>query len=190
MPLAMAVGSFFTEYGGELITAAVAVSIAIVGAVAAALRDRRTAASTAIASERTLRRDAYTALLAAAGRLGSALPDSGTPDGGKVSPDVKPRVDEAMATLFETAALAMIVGSEDAREEIMRLQAAALQLADVAGGSERTTEAVLEWSRAKTNLLELARFEAGVSRQRPKLVPEPPLDPLPGAAPGVSSREA
>ena len=185
MPRAVVVGSFFTEYGGELITAAVAVSIALVGAVAAALRDRHAAASAAIVSERTLRRDAYTALLAAAGRLGSALPDSGTSDGGEVSPEVKTRVNEAMGTLFEAAALAMIVGSEDAREEIMRLQAAALRIADVTGGRDDTT--VLEWSRAKTNLLALARFEAGVSKKPPELVPEPPLDPLPGAAPGVSS---
>ena len=35
MSLAMVAGSFFTEYGGELITAAVAVLIAIVGAAAA-----------------------------------------------------------------------------------------------------------------------------------------------------------
>ena len=112
MSLAMVAGSFFTEYGGELITAAVAVLIAIVGAAAAALRDRRTASTAAVTSERTLRRDAYTALLAAAGRLGSALVDSRASEDRDANADVIARVDEAMDALFEAAALAMIVGSE------------------------------------------------------------------------------
>ena len=89
--------------------------------------------------------------------------------------DVIARVDEAMDALFEAAALAMIVGSE----EIMRLQFAASQMTDdVAVGRERATETLSSWARAKTNLLELARFEAGISKKRPEIEPEPLLDPL------------
>ena len=179
MSLAMVAGSFFTEYGGELITAAVAVLIAIVGAAAAALRDRRTASTAAVTSERTLRRDAYTALLAAAGRLGSALVDSRASEDRDANADLIARVDEAMDALFEAAALAMIVGSEEARQEVMRLQFAASQMTDdVAVGRERATETLSSWARAKTNLLELARFEAGISKKRPEIEPEPLLDPL------------
>ena len=148
------------RHGGALITGAVAILVAVVTAVATTVGERQREHAEQATATQALKRDAYASVLAAAARFGNALP----PTTAGADERRAARVEAAGSGVFEATALAMLVGSERAREALQRLQAAVSEAAVAFDDRRDRDDAWLfRWSRAKTDLLELARREVGPS---------------------------